>query len=1041
MKKCPKCGSRIREGSAFCVNCGAKLSRGKYAKKSARKSHKLLLIMVILVVIIAMIAMGILIRHNTKKNVSLATESEVTIIVPDDLSIEPEDVYFENQRMFVDSQLLLKVQIGTSYEEVEELITKENGVIIGYISFSGDYHIDFPDGKTHLELEAIQQKWTSESFIDSVSFNQVFLSSTSAVDYANDPWKETWFLGGIAEASERWTEGVPNGNNWWAEAIYMPSVWEMDLWDSVEKGAVNVGVIDSVFAPNHKDLNNVISKTWNNSFDENNIESSALSHGTHVSGIIAAELGNNVGIAGVASCVEPKLFCYAMHGKGTEVYGSTMEYKYAIALLLEEGVEIINISMGFNDAVVFAAEQGNTIAQEIVTSSDESLSIFLHDALSAGYDFLIVKSAGNTSNDYFVECGVTEETPFGYRVAEPNEAGAISARCSANWNLFAGIQDAAVRDRIIIVGAAQKTKGSSGNVYVAADFSNNDCDVYAPGVDILSLAYGDKDTVSYPGTSQATPIITGIATLLKATNPNISSVQIKEIILKSVPNLQEHNSVAENQVSIVNAAVAVYYGRGWSTSEGEDNRDSAILGTVYEIVDVDGEEKSYGITNATISIYSQNQNDPVKVISTQETDGGFNGYFTAGNYSVSVEAEGYIKHTSSFALEENDVIYLSIQLLPEKKIEKKLTQANGYFDNSHCWQENLKYNDDGLLTRYTTDSYSTTGENHYAYSFAYNDNGQLIQSTETTKGYPCTKYNYSSDGQMVGWSYWEYSTTEGEITYVCEYNASGQRIRDISSDGTNETVYTYDDKGRVIVESSKHVYGDMSGTTAITRSYDNAGNLSEQTVISDWGFGDPSVEKTVYNYDYKPFTLVSAYSDGNQMYSNLVYEDTSADEIISFIIDDSAQFESQNGSLSRVTGDDYTYEFFYDGDTDESFASKIPARRYEDEITGDYISDYTDVKITITATNSSDYRLTYTASGVTLENIPLAYFNENTSTRKMIMFDVDAMYPDYSGYIEFVWGSESIFGPYSFNALIDGLAGTEGDYYPLKKVGVFIPAN
>lgn len=40
MKKCPKCGSKIKTDSAFCENCGSKLSVGKYLKQSEKRKSK-----------------------------------------------------------------------------------------------------------------------------------------------------------------------------------------------------------------------------------------------------------------------------------------------------------------------------------------------------------------------------------------------------------------------------------------------------------------------------------------------------------------------------------------------------------------------------------------------------------------------------------------------------------------------------------------------------------------------------------------------------------------------------------------------------------------------------------------------------------------------------------------------------------------------------------------------------------------------------------------------------------------------------------------
>ena len=121
-----------------------------------------------------------------------------------------------------------------------------------------------------------------------------------------------------------------------------------------------------------------------------------------------------------------------------------------------------------------------------------------------------------------------------------------------------------------------------------------------------------------------------------------------------------------------------------------------------------------------------------------------------------------------------------------------------------------------------------------------------------------------------------------------------------------------------------------------------------------------------------------------------------------------------------------------DSDIDEALNSYISAPKYEDEITGTYLAVYQDVRITITAESDSEYSLTYTASGVKLENIPLAYFNKNTSTEKSLMFLIDDYYPEYSGYVEVNWSKNGLF-PYSYNSLIEGLDDTDGYYSTLTK--------
>jgi len=69
-----------------------------------------------------------------------------------------------------------------------------------------------------------------------------------------------------------------------------------------------------------------------------------------------------------------------------------------------------------------------------------------------------------------------------------------------------------------------------------ASFSNfgaNQVDVAAPGVGIKSTVPGNK-YLRVSGTSQAAPYIAGVASQIKDTNPELTPLQIKEIIMKTV---------------------------------------------------------------------------------------------------------------------------------------------------------------------------------------------------------------------------------------------------------------------------------------------------------------------------------------------------------------------------------------------------------------------------------------------------------------------------------------------------------------------------
>ena len=95
------------------------------------------------------------------------------------------------------------------------------------------------------------------------------------------------------------------------------------------------------------------------------------SHGSHLSGIIAATLGNNIGIAGIAQNVSilPVRFLNS-NGSGNQVDAS-----FAIRYAADMGADVINCSWGFTkynqvlyDAIVYATEKGSTVIAAVGNS-------------------------------------------------------------------------------------------------------------------------------------------------------------------------------------------------------------------------------------------------------------------------------------------------------------------------------------------------------------------------------------------------------------------------------------------------------------------------------------------------------------------------------------------------------------------------------------------------------------------------------------------------------------------------------------------------
>ncbi len=202
-------------------------------------------------------------------------------------------------------------------------------------------------------------------------------------------------------------------------------------------------------------------------------------HGTHVAGIIAADRTNALGMKGVADRVQ--IMSLAAIPDGDE---RDKDVANAIRYAVDNGAQIINMSFG----KYFSPDQ--VVVDEAIRYADRK-------------GVLLVHVAGNDQVDL------------------------DSARMYPTPAFLNGQQ----APNLITVGASDRRNDST----LVAGFSNyggRTVDVFAPGVQIQSTTpkneYGPGS-----GTSMATPVVVGIATVLKTYFPNLSPADLKRIILKS----------------------------------------------------------------------------------------------------------------------------------------------------------------------------------------------------------------------------------------------------------------------------------------------------------------------------------------------------------------------------------------------------------------------------------------------------------------------------------------------------------------------------
>ena len=225
-------------------------------------------------------------------------------------------------------------------------------------------------------------------------------------------------------------------------------------------------------------------------------------HGTHVAGIIGAQRNNGIGADGVADNVKVMMIRAVPDGDEYD-----KDIALAIKYAVDNGAKVINMSFGkgispekkwVDDAVRYAETK----------------------------DVLIVHAAGNDAEN--------TDTVVNF----PNPDLQVLHKKANNF---------------ITVGASSDVKISGDYV---ADFSNygkSTVDVFAPGVKIYSTVPGGNTYGFLKGTSMASPVVAGVAAVIRSYFPNLSAKQVKFAIEKSVvedpalsvtrPGTKDHVSV------------------------------------------------------------------------------------------------------------------------------------------------------------------------------------------------------------------------------------------------------------------------------------------------------------------------------------------------------------------------------------------------------------------------------------------------------------------------------------------------------------------
>lgn len=195
-------------------------------------------------------------------------------------------------------------------------------------------------------------------------------------------------------------------------------------------------------------------------------------HGTHIAGIIGAEAGNGIGIAGISPQVSLMILKYydPKHPNTNTVLNTVNAIRYAV----KHGARIINYSGG---GIEYSQEEKNAVAE----------------AEKAGV--LFVAAAGNEKSN----SDVSKYYPADYGLSNIISVTAIDPQTE---------------------------------VLSSSNYGIETVDLAAPGQNILSTIPGNEYGLM-TGTSQATAFVTGAAVLIMARRPQFEAADIKKYILNT----------------------------------------------------------------------------------------------------------------------------------------------------------------------------------------------------------------------------------------------------------------------------------------------------------------------------------------------------------------------------------------------------------------------------------------------------------------------------------------------------------------------------
>ncbi|MEM7182048.1 MAG: S8 family serine peptidase [Spirochaetota bacterium] len=424
---------------------------------------------------------------------------------------------------------------------LQETTISRNDVSIHWNSLSDTFQRELLSYASSSETSFSSTDASSLEFCPIPSYNGSCYSASSCNSSGSDPlFSDQWHLSNTGQS------GGSSG-----EDINVSSVWSNN---NMGQGII-VAVVDDGADIFHEDLKeNFIGGSWNfitnTTRQKNDPSSTSMSHGTAVSGLIAAKGWNSTGLRGVAPCAH--LVAWNL----LQNYNTTNEI---FAMSGNRAIAVSNNSWGATDGLGTLAPANSTWQDAVV------------DGLTyarGGKGTVYIWAAGNGSHS-------TLEIDNSNYDGQANHYGVISVAAIGNDGVKASYSDEGAN--VFIAAPSQGANGGTSNVAISTTDATNSSGYNSSS---SSSDYSDNNyTKTFNGTSSSAPVVAGVAALVLKQNPSLTWRDVRLVLAKSARKNDSSDSdwttnaagLAINHkygFGAVDAAQAISLASSWSSIGG-----------------------------------------------------------------------------------------------------------------------------------------------------------------------------------------------------------------------------------------------------------------------------------------------------------------------------------------------------------------------------------------------------------------------------------------------------------------------------------------